>query len=223
MVVAKKMTKEELREDKVLTGLKELATFIQRNLRYVIGAVALVALVVIGVSLWNQSRVRSEQSAGLAMSQAQQLFFAGNFAEALSRFQGAASQFGSAPAARTANLYIGNCQLSLGNPTEAEKSFRDALGKAGGDPLLRAGALRGIGGALADQGKPAEGAASYEQAAQIEGNPLAADDWFAAGNGYAEGGDRQQAEKAYQKIIDDFPRSSHLMDAKLKLAELKAR
>ena len=223
MTVAKRMTKEELREDKVLTSVKRLTTFVQHNLRYVIGAVALVALVVIGTSLWNQSRGRAEGNASFIINQAQQLYYAGNYPEALSRFQAVESQYGSASAARPVKLFIGNCQLTLGNPVEAEKAFRSVVGKLGGDPVLRAGALRGLGAALADQGKAAEAADSYQQAAAVQGNPLASEDWWAAGNAHTDAGNLDQAKQAYQRIIDDFPRSSHLMEARLRLAEIGAR
>jgi tetratricopeptide (TPR) repeat protein len=223
VTVAKKMSKEELREDKVITGIKRLGEFSQRNIRYIAGGAALVLLVIVGVALWNQSRARSAEAASLGLSQAQQLYFTGGYAEALARFQAIESQHGSGGAMRSLNLFIGNCHLSLGNPGEAESAFRSALGDAGGDPILRAGAQRGLAAALADQGKTPEAASEYQKAAEISDNPLAADDWWAAGNAYAEAGNQDSAKQAYQKIVDEFPSAPNLMDAKLRLAEINAR
>lgn len=221
--VAKKMSKEELREDKVVTAVKRLGEFGQRNLRYIAGGAALLLVLIVGIALWNQNRSRAAEAASLGFTQAQQLYFAGNYAEALARFQAIESQHGTRGSARPVHMFIGNCQLSLGNPTEAEAAFRTALGKLGSDPILRSGAQRGLAAALADQGKMAEAAAAYQKAAEISENPLAADDWWAAGSAYSQAGDFDSARRAYQKIVDDFPDSVHLIDAKLRLAEIAAR
>ena len=223
MHVAKKMSKEELREDKVVTAVKRLGEFGQRNIRYIAGGAALLLVLIVGVAFWSQNRTRAAEAASLGFSQAQQLYFSGNYAEALARFQAIESQHGSRGAAQPVSLFIGNCQLSLGNPTEAESAFRSALGRLSGDPILRAGAQRGLGAALADQGKMAEAAAEYQKAAEVYDNPLAADDWLAAAAAYGEAGNSESARQAYQKIVDDFPSSIHLMDAKLRLAEIAAR
>ncbi len=121
------------------------------------------------------------------------------------------------------NLFIGNCQLSLGNPSEAESAFRTALSRLGSDPVMRAGAQRGLAAALADQGKMAEAAGEYQKAATIPENPIADDDWWAAGNAYLQAGDLGAAKAALQKIVDEFPNSAHLVNAKLRLAEIAAR
>jgi tetratricopeptide (TPR) repeat protein len=179
--------------------------------------------VIVGVALWSNNRTKAAEAASLGFSQAQQLYFSGNYAEALARFQAIESQHGSRGAAQPISLFIGNCQLSLGNPTEAESAFRKALSRLGGDPILRAGAQRGLAAALADQGKMAEAAAEYQKAAEISQNPLAADDWWAAGAAYTEAGNLESALQAYQKIVDDHADSVHLIDAKLRLAEFAAK
>jgi TolA-binding protein len=221
-VVSKKMTKEELREDKVLTAVRRLGDFVQQNLRYVIGAAILVALVIVAVGLWNQSRARAEQNASVAMGQAKALYFSGNYAPALAQFQNVQTQFGSASHARTVGLYIGNCQLALGNPVEAEKAFSALRGKVGDEPLLQSAAVRGMGAALADQGKAAEAAARYEEAARVDGNLLAADDWMACGDAYLRAQESEKAKQAFETVVSEHPESPRVAEAKLRLAEIGA-
>ena len=102
MVVAKRMTQEELREDKVATAVKSLAVWARTNQRTVMAIVVVVVAVLAGSLAYSRSRVRSGENASLTMYQGQMLFQSGNFAAALSEFQKAHSQFGSTKSTRSA-------------------------------------------------------------------------------------------------------------------------
>jgi len=214
------MTKEELREDKVLTAVKEFKEYAQDNSQSLIILGVVLVAAIVGATMWKNSRAQSEQNAALASAQAQRLYYAGEFSGALSMFEEVESKYGSTHAAKSVALFLGNCQLSAGNPAAAEASFRKFLGKAGNNPIDSSAAHRGIGAALFDQGKAAEAGAEYKQAAQIEGNPLAVDDWMSAGLAFATAGQSSEAESAYGTVVDDFVGSARAQEARIRMKEV---
>lgn len=223
MPAPKKLTKEELREDRVATALKELVELGERNLKWVVGVAIVAAVAVVAVVLFLQTRARAEETASATMAQAEARYFAGNYAEALTQFETVANNYGSTRSARLAPLFAGNCQLALGNPAEAEKQFRSFLSNPGSGPNRQAAAHRALAASLADQKKPGEAAEEYQRAAQVEGNLLAADDWMAAGNAFGEAGRWAEAAEAYQKVIQDFPQSRRVQEARVLHQEAQAR
>ena len=223
MAVAKRMTKEELREDKVVTAFKELAEIAKENSRTLaISAIVIVAAVA-GWVLFQQSRTRAEENAAVTLIQAQQLYFAGRYSEAASQFESIQSQYGSTRSAKIVPLLLGNCRLATGDPAAAQAAFQTFAGKVGSDPLLEAAADRGLGGALADQGEMAAAAESYRKAAGHAGNPLAVDDWMSAGAAFLEAGRTDDALAAFQTVVDKFPNSQRTAEARVRLAEARAR
>ncbi|MEZ4650608.1 MAG: tetratricopeptide repeat protein [Candidatus Eisenbacteria bacterium] len=223
MAVAKRMTKEELREDKVVTALKELGEIAKENSRTLVIVAIVVVAAIAGWSFYKQSRARAEENASLSLAQAQKLYFDGRYTEAATQLESILGQYGSTNAAKSIPLFLGNSKLAAGDAAGAKAAFETLAGKAGSDPLLAAAADRGIGAALADQGDMAGAAASYRKAAQRADNPLAAEDWMAAGNAFLEAGNTAEAVAAFQKVATDYPTSQRAVEAKVRLAETESR
>ncbi|MCA9756256.1 MAG: tetratricopeptide repeat protein [Candidatus Eisenbacteria bacterium] len=223
MAVAKRMTKEELREDKVVTALKELGEIAKENSRTLV-IIAIVVAVAIGAWMFvKQSRARAEENASLSLAQAQKLYFDGRYTEAATQLESILGDYGSTNAAKSIPLFLGNCKLAAGDAAGAKAAFETLSGKAGADPLLAAAADRGIGAALSDQGDMTGAAESYRRAAQRADNPLAAEDWMAAGNAFLEAGKKDEATAAFQKVVSDYPTSQRAVEAKVRLAEVESR
>ena len=220
--LSKKLTKEELREDRVATAVSQWAQWAQKNLRLLIGAVIAVAIVVIAVVAVMQTRARNERNASFAFYRAQEAYMGGNHAQALTEFQGIASQYGSSSSAETVQLYIGNCQLALGNPTAAETAFREFLSDAGSDPLFKSAAIRGLAGALLDQDKAGEAAQEYQRAAEIEGNLMATDDWISAARVLLGQGNKAEARTILERVVRDDPTHPRVQEARVLLEEARA-
>lgn len=217
-----RLSKEELKEDLVATAALDAVHYARRNLRWVVGAAAVV-VVILGVTLvLVQTRAKAAREASLALMRAQNLAMNGNYAEALPQLEALAGRFGSTSAGREGRLFLGAGQLAAGNPAAAEQAFRKFLASRPGDKLAESAALRGLAGSLTDQGKDAEGAAEYQKAAKIPGNPLAADDWLQAGLALQRAGQRAAAAQAFQEIVGNHPRSSAASEARVRLREALA-
>jgi TolA-binding protein len=220
--VSDRLSKEELKEDKVATAALEAVDYARRNLRWLVGVAVLAVVILVGTLVFVQSRAKASREASVALMRAQALTLNGNYAEALPQLEALAGRFGSTPAGREGRLFLGAGQLAAGNPAAAEQAFRKFLASRPGDRLTESAARRGLGGSLVDQGKDAEGAAEYQKAAQISGNPLAAEDWLQAGLALQRAGQRAAAAQAFQEIIGNYPRSSAAAEARIRLREALA-
>jgi TolA-binding protein len=217
------LTKQEIREDRVMTVATQAADIVRKNARLVLAGTVVVVVAVVVAVLVAQGRIRSEKQAGAGMAQAQSLYFSGNFSQAATQFQGLAGRYGSAKSARLARLFEGNAQLAAGNAGAAEQAYRTFLRGLRLDPMLEAAGQRGLASSLASQQKFADAAAAYEKAAQINGNLMAGDDWFQAGRAFDQGGQKADAERDYRKVIEDYPQSQSVQEARIRLQEVLAR
>ena len=196
--------------------------YARRNARWVGGAVALVVVIMVVTVVLVQTRAKAAREASLALMRAQALVMNGSISEALPQLEALAGRFGSTPAGKDGRLFLGAGQLAAGNPAAAEQAFRKFLASRPGDKLAESAALRGLAGSLVDQGKDAEGAAEYQKAARIAGNPLAADDWLQAGLALQRAGQRGAAAQAFQEVVVNHPRSSAAAEARVRLREALA-
>ncbi len=221
MAVAKRMTKEELREDKVVTALKELGEIAQENAKTLVALAVILLAAIVGWIFFQNSRARAEENAALSLYQAQNLYFSGQYSQALTQLEALTSQYGSTQAGKVAPLFLGNARLATGNPAGAEDAYQNVVKSS--DPLLEAAGHRGLAGAYADQQKFGEAADAYKKAAMVDGNPLADSDWMSAASCLMEAGRKDEAIQAFQTVIDDFSSSTRVQEAKVRIAEAKAR
>jgi TolA-binding protein len=221
--VSKRMTKEEVKEDRVAVAVTQAAEYAKQNSRWLIAGAAAVVVAIVVVVLVLQGRVKAEESASVGMAQAQNLYFTGDFAQASTQFQAMADRYGSTKEGRVARLLEGNSQLAVGNATAAEQAFRRFLDKGKPDGTLEAAARRGLGGSLCAQQKYPEAAASFAAAAKIAGNALAGEDWLQAGLANLKAGQKAEAAEAFRKVIEDYGTSTAAGEARVRLHEIEGR
>lgn len=217
-----RLSKEELKEDRVATAALQAVDYARRNARWVVAAVGLMIVALVATIVVVQSRTKAEREGALALMRIQTLTLDGKYTEALPQLEALASRFGSTSAGRAGRLYLGAGQLAAGNPVAAEQAFRGFLSSRPSDKLSEATARRGLAGSLADQGKHAEAAAEYQKAARITDNPLAADDLLQAGLAFQRAGKRDAAVQAFQEILANHPRSQAISEARVRLREALA-
>lgn len=217
-----RLSKEELKEDKVATAAAQAVDYARRYARWLAAFLGLAVVILVATLVVVQSRAKAAQDASLALMRAQTLTTNGAYAEALPQLETLAGRFGSTSAGRQGRLYLGAGQLATGKPAAAEQAFRAFLSSNPSDKIAESAARRGLAGSLADQGKNAESADEYQKAAKTAGNPLAADDWFQAGLSFQRAGQRATAIQAFQEVIANYPRSSVAGEARVRLREALA-
>ena len=190
----------------------------RRNL--VLAAVGVVVVVVAGAWFWKTSAARKEAFASRAVQQARLAAEQGNLPLAASELQKVTQTYAGTRSAVEAMLVLNQVRMVNGQTELAVVGLREFIAK--NPPMeYRVPAYGLLGVALENTKKPLEAAAAYEQAstgAQVE--YLKADYLLQAGRAYRDGGKPDLAIKAYQKVIDSYPKTPALNEAEVRLAEM---
>ncbi|MFP4526906.1 MAG: tetratricopeptide repeat protein [Candidatus Kapaibacterium sp.] len=130
-----------------------------------------------------------------------------------------AKEFDGTAPGRTAALYAGNSLLATGNFEEARKYFE--IAQSADSRVVSFGATAGIGSCLENDGKYAEAARKYDEAASMAEAPAVRNRYqYYAGLCYEQTGDNNKAEEIYRKIIAEEKFSEIAGYAKSGLARL---
>lgn len=221
--MTEKMTKEELREDPVLSGLMRAKSFVEKRATWIGIGVAVVLVALIAFQIVRGSQAKAEQQAAVLLIDGESQSMNGNPAEAFRKFKDASDRFGRTPSGRVAVLRAADCQMELGNLDEAKRLYERFLSGGAGDGLLRSSALRGLAGVLDSQGQHEEAGKKFLEAAGIETSPLRADDLVSAGNAFMDASKFDRAQEAFQQVISRFPEHPRVRDAREGIEIIKAR
>jgi TolA-binding protein len=138
---------------------------------------------------------------------------------AIQALQRVAAEYGSTDAGLAARFQLGGLFLGAGRAADAETAFRDVADA--GSSLYSPSARMGVAEALAAQSK-------YEQAIQVltelsgdRNGPLPVDGvLMQLARTCAKAGKTQDARAAYKRIVDEFPESGYVPEARQQLTLL---
>lgn len=218
-------TKEELEHDPLLDTYVKTVGFYQEYKTLIIGGgVALVALLVaiVGYTFYQSGQ---EEEAQRLMAVAEASFRSGTYEKALKGdldalapgFEQIISNYGSTNAGNLAHYYAAIAEYELGNLEIALSYIQDFDVP---DGVLGVNALSLHAVILADLKRFPEAAAQYVKAAeQTDNESLAAFHYLKAAQAFLDGDDRANASIMVNKILDAYPTSAQVNDAK----KLRAR
>ncbi len=218
-----KLTKEELREDPVISALVRFGHEIKSKATTIAIVLAVLAVALVVYQVMERSRARGEQQAAVVLLDGENQYQSGNVAEALRRFQDAANGHKGTPSGNLAALRAADCQLELGQFEEARRLYQRFLDSTPKDGLLKASALRGLAGVLESTGAREEAARRFVEAAGIAESPLRPDDLVSAGNALMDAGKLAEAKETFQKVLEQFPESPRVREAKEGIESARAR
>jgi tetratricopeptide (TPR) repeat protein len=217
------MSKEELREDKVVAAITDAGEYFKRNAIAIGTVVAVLLAALIVVLVIRQGRERAEQQAAVILLAGEALYNTGGAGEALPRFLEAAERYGGSRSGKIASLRVADCHLEAGKAFEATTWYERYLDTGPKDGLLRASGLRGWGAALDAMGEKEQAAQRFLEAAEIKENPLRGDDLLSAGLAWLDAGNHNQAISAFEKLMQAYPDHPRLREAREGLAFARAR
>jgi TolA-binding protein len=215
-------TTVEQRTTRERTSVQPLpaAPWYQEQKRLLIGG--LIVVVVAGLVAWLliSSAHRKEQFAARSLNQARAAAEAGNLPLASSELQKLIKTYGGTDAAKEAVITLNQVRLVNGQSELAAVNLREFLAK-NPKPEFAAPAYGLLGAALENAHKwpdAGEAYASASQAADLD--YLKARYLVEAGRAYREAGKLKEAEAAYREVIQKYPKTSSLTEARVRLAEL---
>ena len=224
----KKITKKDLKEDKLVSTYFQATEFFYQNKRYVSwGITALVVLVIAAVIYFN-NRTADNEKATTALGDILRYYDKGEYQTAINGvpeknimgLKEVVDNYGSAHSGDLAKFFLANAYYSLGNYEDALKYFDDFSGSYS---TLRASAIAGAAACYDVKGDHARAAEYFEKAASKTGdNQLSPEYLHHAARDYVLSGKKERAIELLKKLKKEYPASTYVRDADRLLAELSS-
>lgn len=210
----KKLSKKEIKEDKLVESYYKAYGFFEENKsKIAIYAVALV-LVIVAVYFYIDNRNAKNEEAGLELSRVMSLYDAGSYLEAIEGRAGTkvkglkkiVEEYGSTENGELAKIYLANSYSFLGKQNEALNYYKDY---SGDNDLFEAAALAGEAGYYAFKNEFEKAADTYLKASKIsEDDILNPDYMLSAAKNYMKAGKNEEAKELLEDIRDNYNTSS---------------
>jgi len=229
--MGRRITRKQLKQDdEFVSAAERIFRWVADNTRPLlaaIGAVCAAAVVWWGVNAWLGSRT---DDASLLLCHAVQTFegnaVAGTLVQggdvdaAETDFQQVVQSYGRSDQADMARLYLARIALSRGQVDEARSAFVELSQKHGNDVIGRLATLELVDLRLAS-GQVAEVATELEAMVVTRDSGLPQDvALYKLGEVYVTSGEPERARSYFERLVEEFPESPYVMNARLRLNEL---
>lgn len=194
--------------------------WVRGHQKLVFGIAGAVVIVALGTWLVMETGQRRQLRAAEQLDQARNIAENGNLPLAANEIQKIIETYRGTEAASEAVVTLNQVRMVNGQSELAIVGLQEYL-KGNPKKVYKVPALGLLGEALENAGRPAEAAEAYMSAsADAEVDYLKAQYLLFAARGYRNGGKPDEAAKALQRILDDYPKSSAVTEATVRLAEL---
>ena len=209
----KKLSKKEIKEDKLIKLFYVVENFFEKYKSKIFTYAAVVVVVAAAVYFYINQKSESNEKAGIELSRIMNLYDQGSYLEAIEGKQGSniiglkklVEEYGGTENGETAKIYLANCYAYLGNYDEAIKYYEDYSGSI---DYFKATSLAGRAGYYASQENFEKAADLYLKASKISKiNSQNPDYLLNAGIYYLKAGDKEEAKILFTKIKEDYARS----------------
>lgn len=216
----KQLSRREMKEDKLVTTWVKATNWLDQHLREVLMAAGGVIVVIGLIVLFNWMKTRDEQNASEKLAQARAEYNKSNYTAAIPVLEKLVSDFGNTQSGSMAMIYLANAYMQTKDYANAEKYYKKYLDDGNADPILQVTAAAGAAATLEERGEFAKAAKMYEEAANDFSDSYRAPQLLLyAARSYKQANQLEAARQALQKLIDKYPKSTLLEDAKMLLAE----
>jgi TolA-binding protein len=141
----------------------------------------------------------------------------------LPKFLQAANAYPNSEAGMTARFHAASVLAALGRHAEAEQHYRQVIDKAG-DSIYGRTARLGMAESQVAQGKFDGAIATYTELSRDPASSLPLDGvLLQLGKAYVQAGKKDEAVRAFTRVVDEFPQSSYAQEARRELEEAKRR
>ena len=194
--------------------------WVRGHQKLVLGIAGALVIVALGTWLVVETGQRRQLRAAEQLDQARSIAENGNLPLAANELQKIIETYKGTEAATEAAVTLNQVRMVNGQSELAIVGLQEFL-KANPKKVYRVPALGLLGEALENAGRPAEAAEAYSSAAvDAEVDYLKAQYLLFAGRAYRNAGKPEDAIKALQKIRADYPNSTAMTEATIRLAEL---
>lgn len=212
----KRITKKDLKEDKLVTFYVNAQEWIEGHARLLTTVAVAVLVIIVGTYFYTTNRSKSKVTASAELAKAVRLYEQNDFNNAVSLLGQIVESHGSTGSGKLARYYLANALYETNEYSLAQEHFRRFARDFGGDDHLIASAHAGVAACLEQQDQFAEAAKKYESTTkQFPKAPLASRYLLRAARCYSLAGNSEKAEQLYDKLITDYPDSAERNEALL--------
>jgi hypothetical protein len=141
---------------------------------------------------------------------------------ALPLLQKAADAYPNTEAGITARFRLAATLAELGRNAEAEQRYKEVVDKTSTRDIYHYTARLGVGESQLAEGKAADAAATFQALATDSNSQLPVDGVLMQfGRASVVAGKKDDATRAFTRVVDEFPQSLYVTEAKERLVDLK--
>jgi len=219
----KKLSRHQVKEDKLVTMYFKANDFLAKHTREVFyvaaGVIAALALTFFII----RSKQDAEENASVELAKAKIEFARQDYTKAVDILKKLVENYDGTKSAGAGTIYLAQSYLRLQDYPNAEAAFKSYLDDYHDDRLLAGAATAGIAATHDERKEYSKAAEMYEKAANDYAESMFAPNWLMdAARCYALAGNKQNAQLTLKKIIEKYPKTTILDDAKSYLAEFGA-
>ncbi len=209
----KKVTKRQIKEDRLVTTYFKATGWYDRNKKLVNGVLTAVVVLVIGIIVVMNNIRANNEKATAELGAVMRYYDDGKYHEAINgvpqeNIRGLfaiVQDYGSTRAGGKAKLFLANAYFALGDYDNALKYYLDASLP---DNMLQASAIAGAAACYEMKGDHLSAARHFERAASRGKELIQVADYFhLAAVNYAAAGQNQKAVELLQRVKKDHPNS----------------
>lgn len=210
----KRITKKDLKEDKLITFYSQARHWVEMNSRIVMGGGIAVVIIIIAFVMISNRRQAAQAKASVLFVQAKQLYQDENYNESLQQFSRLAENYGNTPSGTIGLLYLGKSFYEKGDYTNAYEQFKSFASGIKKSEHFKISGLINAASCLQQQEQFEQAAREFEKAAKkYKKSALAPFALLKGGQCYDALGNYEQAGQLYEKIIDSYSDSDEKNDA----------
>ena len=222
MSPAKRITKKQMKEDRLVSSVFKTSEYIQKNPKpfIIVGTAAAVIFIAVILFLWNIDK-KNTQAAGY-LARAQISYDRGFGDDAVIDLQTVVDNYSNTSAAASACYKLANVFFDNGNYEEALKYFIVMIDNYPDDKMKLAASAAGAAACHEQLGDRQEAGRYYRMAAELYPDKLwAPENLINAGRNYMAAGDLESARMVFNEIIDSYKESRELNSAKRFISEIE--
>ncbi len=218
----KRLTRAKIKEDKFVTYTQKTQSFLhEHGIRIVIGAIAVVVVVVVSLVI-GYNRASTESKSSFVGLLAREAYSRGDLDETLVYAKTILADYPGSKTAAVAMMLLGRVHEQRGELDDAIDAYKRLIDKYGNQEYLSFGAYYSLGSIYYGLGE-FENAARYfsDGASRHPGHFNAPYSLFEAGRSYKKNRKYQKAKAAFRLVMSQYPKSRAVDKARRELEEIE--
>lgn len=224
----KKLTKKEIKEDKLVTTFYNSKSYYEENQNKIYMVIGAIAIVIVALILYSNKVETNNLAASVELSRVLPTYNGGQYQEAIAGKPGTkelgllkiVDEYGGSEQGELARIYLANSYYFT---EQYEKALIEYDSYSGSDDIMEATATSGRANVYVEKSDFKKAAELYTKAADISKyNPSSAEYLLKAGINYLKVDDLGNAQSSFERIKKDYQTSVAAREVDKYLAQIKS-